>query len=36
LKNEGTVAATVKFEPVKEASLSFLSPTTATILPKQY
>jgi len=36
LKNEGIVPATVKFDPITEGSLTFLSPTSTTILPKQY
>eukprot|EP00826_Nyctotherus_ovalis_P032294 TRINITY_DN26032_c0_g1_i1.p1 TRINITY_DN26032_c0_g1~~TRINITY_DN26032_c0_g1_i1.p1 ORF type:complete len:340 (-),score=123.55 TRINITY_DN26032_c0_g1_i1:9-1028(-) len=36
LKNEGSVPATVQFEPIKSEVFSLVSPSAATILPKSY
>ena len=36
LKNEGGVPATIQFNPVKNDFFHFLSPSTATIMPKSY
>ncbi len=36
LKNEGSVVATVQFEPFKSEIFNMLSPTTASIAPKSY
>ena len=36
LKNDGTVAATVKFEPISNEFFSYSCPTTAIIQPKSY
>jgi hydrocephalus-inducing protein len=36
LKNDGSVPATVQFNPIKSDVFSLVSPSTATILPKSY
>ena len=36
LKNDGSVAATVQFEPIRSVVFSLISPSSATILPKSY
>lgn len=36
LRNDGTVSATVKFEPILNECFQFISTTTATIQPKNY
>jgi len=36
LKNDGSVPATVQFEPIKAEVFNLVSPTAATILPKSY
>jgi hypothetical protein len=36
LRNDGTVPATVKFEPILNECFQFMSTTTATIQPKNY